>query len=165
MDLRKASVAELVSAINDGRLGSFGDISFAFGTLAGALRPYMADQAPRPQIETQVWEPDAERPGYLKLVRTKTVREVFVELSAILGEFPEGGEEYFTITVLQDEDVEWPEGNIVCFSVNGSSEGDYSHVEVHHGEKRQLLFLGKTFAGRDASWAFARRLADILEWH
>lgn len=117
---------------------------------------------PEPRVEVYEWE---QRPdGYLHKVRTKTIREVYDELREHLGEFPYGGEEYFDINNLGGvRNMEWPEGDIVCFSVNGSSEGDYTHVEVHGDGVRQLLFLGKTFSGRDASWAFARRLADMLE--
>ena len=58
------------------------------------------------------------------------------------------------------------EGRIVVVSVNGSSEGDYVHVEVHAREGDQvvshLMFLGKSLMGRDAAWAAARRIADLL---
>jgi hypothetical protein len=101
--------------------------------------------------------------GYLHKLRTKTVREVYEELRAILGEYPDGGEEYFSIAPSVRGEAEWPDGDIVSFSVNGSSEGDFVHVEVHRNGHRELVFLGKTFQGRDASWAFARRLADLLE--
>lgn len=114
------------------------------------------------QVEVYVWD-RSDPSGYLTKTRTKTVREVFDEVYAILGEYPEGGEEYFMISTRVNGEGEWPEGDIVCFSVNGSSEGDYSHVEVHKGSSRTLLFLGKSFMGRDASWTFARRLADLLE--
>jgi hypothetical protein len=55
-------------------------------------------------------------------------------------------------------DAQWPEGQVAVFSVRGGSEGDYTHVEVHG----QLLLLAKTFQGRDASWKFARNVADLL---
>lgn len=116
----------------------------------------------RQNVEVYEWKQDTET-GYSKKVKTKTVREVYDELRVILGEFPDGGDEYFMITTAVEGDLEWPSGDIVCFSVNGTSEGDYTHVEVHHGDRRQLVFLGKTFQGRDASWSFARRLADLLE--
>jgi hypothetical protein len=115
-------------------------------------------------IDTAIWEPGEN--GYLKLVRRKTVREVYDELRAAVGEYPEGGEEYFIVTSWQcygDGGADWPDGRIVVYSVNGSSEGDYVHVEVARERERYPLLLAKTFAGRDASWAFARRLADLLE--
>jgi hypothetical protein len=114
-------------------------------------------------IEVYEWEPTPD--GYLRKRRTKTVGEVYAELRAILGEYPDGGEEYFCMAygASPSSNREWPEGDIVCFSVNGSSEGDFVHVECHRNGSRELVFLGKTFMGRDASWAFARRLADLLE--
>lgn len=58
---------------------------------------------------------------------------------------------------------DWPEGHTVVFPVTGGSEGHYVHVGVvgRDGKFHDLL-LGKTFAGWDAAWAFARRVADLL---
>lgn len=116
----------------------------------------------QPKIETSVWEADGET-GYLKRVRRKTIGEVYEELIGIVGREGPGHDEYLSMSIHGDSAAEWPDGEIVCFSVNGSSEGDYTHVEVHMGSERRLMFLGKTFDGRDASWAFARQLADIFE--
>lgn len=114
-------------------------------------------------VETSIFRPDPERPGYLQLVRDRTVGEVLDDLRTALGEYPDGGEEYFSASAL-GADRPWPNGRIVVFSVNGSSEGDYTHLEVHLPDgSRDLIALAKTFMGRDASWAFARRLADLLE--
>jgi hypothetical protein len=146
-------------------------------------------------IEIYVYEPDAEKPGYLKFVRRRTPREVCKDLVAILGEYPEGGEEglhpfadYACVNCpirpnglgcmhesgnkgpcmrlghlsctgyVSGVDAPWPEGQVIVGSVRGGSEGDYTHVEVHG----KLILLCKTFAGRDASWSFARRVADLL---
>lgn len=111
-------------------------------------------------IEPHVYENDPSSPGRRRLVRTKTVDEVLSEIRAAVGEYPEGGEEYlsaFPLTV-----GTWPEGRTVVFAVEGTSEGHYVHVEVHHGDSRVLVLLAKTFAGRDAAWRFARQLADLL---
>jgi len=134
-------------------------------------RPYsdisFSDESPKlvaagaRAVNVYVWKANADT-GYLDKVRTKIVREVFDELREILGEYPDGGDEYFSC-VFPAFGAEWPDGDIVCFSVNGTSEGDYCHVEIHQNGHRELIFLGKTFQGRDASWAFARRLADLLE--
>ena len=116
------------------------------------------------KIRVHEWAPNPERPGYLVLVRTRTVGEVWTDLCTELGEYPDGGEEYLTTMIPRVQ--EWPAGLIVVFSVNGSSEGDYTHVEVHANDgssRRTCVMLAKTFMGRDASWAFARRVADLLE--
>ena len=113
------------------------------------------------RVEVYLWKRTGD--GYLGKVRAKTVSEVYDELRVHLGEYPDGGEEYFSVSVSTRSDREWPDGDIVCFSVNGSSEGDYVHCQVHYNGHHELIFLGKTFMGRDASWAFARRLADLLE--
>lgn len=112
-------------------------------------------------IATASYRPDPDRPGYQLHVRDRTIGEVYDDLRAVLGEYPAGGEEYFT--TIPAAARSWPHGRIVVFSVTGSSEGDYTHVEVHGDDGRDLIFLGKTFDGRDASWDFARRLADLLD--
>lgn len=128
------------------------------------IHAWLRKQHEPERVEVYVWKKNEET-GYLDKVRTKTVWEVYEELRAILGQYPDGGEEYFCVpaSAAVSDAAEWPDGDIVCFSVNGSSEGDYVHVEVHTAGRRYLIFLGKTFMGRDASWAFARRLADLLE--
>lgn len=118
-----------------------------------------------PKVDPFVWVPDPDRPGsgYLKLERVKKVREVLDEITDITGPYPEGCGEGLGVPPWTDPNMEWPEGRIVVYSVNGSSEGDWTHVEVHSGDTVHRLLLGKTFDGRDASWAFARRVADLLE--
>lgn len=122
-------------------------------------------------VETQVWEPDTERPGYLRLVRPKTVREVYEELLAIVGTRSDygnsvdvqGAEEYFSVSIAAGEDGPWPDGRVVVFAVTGGSEGHYTHVEVLDCERQHhCLILGKTFQGFDAAWDLAKRLARIL---
>jgi hypothetical protein len=61
-------------------------------------------------------------------------------------------------------DAPWPDySRIVVFSVRGSSEGDYVHVESFDSQgRRTLVLLAKTFSGRDAAWQGARDVADCL---
>jgi len=122
-------------------------------------------------IDTEVWMPRGDGSGYLTRVRRRTVNEVHALLKAAMEEpVPgldgyttiEGAEEYFSAPLI-DGDRDWPEGRTVVCPVVGGSEGDYVHVGVvgRDGKFHDLL-LGKTFAGRDAAWAFARRVADLL---
>lgn len=160
-------------------------------------------------IDLDVWAPTGPD-GTLQLVRRKSPREVLAELTAVLGEYPVGGEEGLHVfpTLTMDcancppspyrssgrscskyddhfdaadgerggcrihttcqkftplADAPWPDGRLTVFSVRGSSEGDYTHVEVRDGDGRsELILLAKTFQGRDASWTFARHVADLL---
>lgn len=116
-----------------------------------------------PKIDVTVWKDERSPEGYMVQERRKTVREVYDELVGIVGREGPGHNEYLSMSIHRDGDAEWPDGRIVCFSVDGSSEGDYVHVEVHNGDVRELMFLAKTFDGRDASWAFARQCADMFE--
>lgn len=129
---------------------------------------------PDPTVDTEVWEPDTDRPGFLRRVRTKTVDEVWVELAAALGYTSDegcyGAEEYMNVCTSVPAKQPWPEGRIVVYPVTGGNEGHYIHVAViHPGHPRQVprlevdtLILAKTFAGWDAAWDFAKRAARIL---
>lgn len=120
-----------------------------------------------PQIPTQVWEPDPERPGYSKLVRVRSIGEVAEDLRAALGDYPDGADEYLSAF---DRGQPWPDGRIVVYAVNGSNEGQYVHVSVVNindsPQPHRTVILGKTCAegdaGRDAAWGCARRIADLL---
>jgi hypothetical protein len=118
---------------------------------------------PQTTVDTAVWKPGPN--GHLIQVRVKSVREVFEEIVAVVGDGPAGAEEYFSIpSTVKDVDREWPAGLVFVFAVTGASEGHYVHVEVLNRDGLlQCVMLGKTFQGKDAAWAFARRLADLLE--
>lgn len=120
---------------------------------------------PDPTVETEVWEPDADRPGFLRRVRTKTVDEVFTELRAALGDTEDipGCEEYLSVLSTVPAHQQWPDGRIVVFPVTGGSEGRYVHVAVIGAAgKIDTLILGKSFDSVDPVWAFAQRVATIL---
>jgi hypothetical protein len=122
-------------------------------------------------IETEVWVPRAGLP-YLERVRVRTVDEVHAMILAVVGEpvpgYPgltriEAVGEGFSVMPCLPSGQEWPAGRTVVYPVTGTSEGDYIHVGVVGRDGAyQTLLIGKTFAGRDAAWAFARRLADLL---
>jgi hypothetical protein len=128
------------------------------------VKPTPAELAERygePTVTTQVWVQDPDSP-YLKLDRIKSIDEVRDELVAIVGEYPDGGEEGLHVFPSIDGEAPWPKGQIAVFSVRGSSEGDYLHVEVLGDLTRRLILISKTFQGREAAWGFARRIADLL---
>lgn len=122
-------------------------------------------------IETEVWVPRDGSP-YLERVRSRTVDEVHAMILAVVGEpassYPgliriEGVDEGFSVMPYLPSRHDWPAGWTIVYPVTGSSEGDYIHVGVVGRDGGyQTLLIAKTFAGRDAVWAFARRLADLL---
>lgn len=112
--------------------------------------------------------------GYVKNEKPKTMQEVYEWVCKELkkhntepytvGPF----EEYFSNMHRYNErhtrshwplDYHW----IAVFAVTGGSEGHYVHVEAITGEKRELLFLGKTFRGMDNALAAVALLTKILE--
>jgi hypothetical protein len=123
------------------------------------------------RIETEVWVSRPDSP-YLRRERSRTIEEVHALLSATMTEphprYPEqvwieGADDGFSVWPFIDARQEWPAGSTIVYSVEGASEGDYVHVDVidRDGVLHPLL-ISKTFDGRDAAWAFARRLADLL---
>jgi len=145
-----------------------------------------------PTVETEIWESNPDKPGYQRLARRRTVGEVHRDIMDIVGRYPPGGEEYFSVSChhmvdrlqkkhrkemgIQHEmrckecqriynekyDLEFPEGRIHISVVTGGSEGHYVHVDVHQEGKIYDVFLGKTFMGYDAAWDFAKRIGRIL---
>lgn len=104
-------------------------------------------------IEIEVWEPNPEKPGYLRFVRMKTVQEVFDELKVRLEAEGLVPDEYFSIGVdyslsgkkYGETPIPSDYWRIICFAVRGSSEGYYMHVGlILKGGQYQDLFLGKT---------------------
>jgi len=101
-------------------------------------------------IELEIWEPNPDRPGYLRFVRMKTVQEVFDELESRLeadGLLPD---EYFVISPEYDRcpEMEIPDDwwRIACFANRGASEGYYIRIGViRAGGKYVTLCLGKTW--------------------
>lgn len=133
------------------------------------LRRWLEGNASGLRVDASVWVADPGRPGFLTAARRRSVDEVYREIVALVGR-PEGGltvvdgaDEYFSVSPGVAGEREWPEGRIAVFAVTGGSEGHYVHVEVKAGDgQSELMILGKGFAGEDAAWALARRLAGVL---
>ncbi|MDD4934113.1 MAG: hypothetical protein PHO89_11705 [Methylacidiphilaceae bacterium] len=122
------------------------------------------------RVETAVWAPDPERPGYLLPPQTKTVRQVLAELNRELSRHipmayqgrwvtPESGlsaeewgyvepvlhEEYWVVAHdLSPSEPFPPYRWIACYVVTGGNEGYYLHVDVINSEgERRMVYLGK----------------------
>ena len=125
-------------------------------------------------IETDIYEPIPEKPGLLRYVGQRTLKEVFQELEQRLkadGLLQEV--EYFGICVTVRYSDEWRDGNgegylfpafrwIACYAVTGSSEGHYVHIDaIMPDGERMSLGGGKTFMG----WEAACKLANACAYH
>ncbi|MGB9825437.1 MAG: hypothetical protein ACPLRU_02080 [Desulfofundulus sp.] len=108
----------------------------------------------------EIWEPDPEKPGYLRFVRMKTLQEVFSELKTRLEADNLLPDEYFSISPdyryleryrgKKYDKIPLPENywRVISFAAKGTSEGHYIHVGVITRDGEYLdLFLGKTFRG------------------
>jgi len=114
--------------------------------------------------------------GYVKSEEPKTIEEVYQYVVKELQKYNEPGDkyscgpidEYFSISCKYEGITHWPLDYswIAVFCVQGGSEGYYTHVEAiwADGNRRQLLFLGKTLReDRDHALEGVRLLSHILE--
>ena len=113
------------------------------------------------RIEIEEYEPVPDKPGYCRVARRKTIKDVHRLLKA---ELASQIDEYFDVFPTLNPEEPFPKGRIACFAVTGANEGHYIHVEVIHRDTREatLLFLGKTFAGWDHAWKMTETCARLL---
>ena len=125
-------------------------------------------------IEIEIWEPNPDKPGYLRKNRVKTTREVYNELYAILNA-EELIDEYFNLDIeirynKSAVEPEFPPYKwIACYAVTGGSEGHYIHIDcINRGDSPDSkptatnVFLGKTFQGMEHAQKIAARCAELL---
>ena len=96
-------------------------------------------------IETEIWEENPEKKGYVRFVECRKVYDVFKDLYASMKENNMMPDEYFNLNYRFDEDSVMPRDPI--FAVNtmwGSNEGVYIDVEMIAGGERIRFATGKT---------------------
>ncbi len=93
----------------------------------------------------------------------RTIKEVYNDLCKALQE--DGIIDGYLAVMNHDFDYNQPFPDfqwISCFAVTGGSEGHYVHIEIIDGDKRTLLYLGKTFEGMDHAYKIAQKCAELL---
>lgn len=120
-------------------------------------------------IDTDIWESDPEKPGYLRYVKQMSVGDVFNRLKEYLTHYvPDWKDVLDYIHVDSDimyrdkglkDDFPKYDGYLKCYLVTGSSEGHYIHIEANN----KLVFVCKTFAGPDKGWEIVQAIATILQ--
>lgn len=124
-------------------------------------------------IETAIYIPHPDRPGFLKCEGARGVRDVIEELNQRLylvladdtGEEFRGENGFSAWPIYPREDnPPWPEARwIACFAVEGGSEAHWVHIEatalVMEGrgqtDQRQLMGTFKTFGGLERALEIA----------
>lgn len=95
-------------------------------------------------IETEIWEPNPERKGWLRFIKTRKMGEVFDELLEILKENEMLPGEYFMMANGFDEDVDMPKDiSIATVTKWGSNEGIYIDVYIETDRERIRFATGK----------------------
>lgn len=112
-------------------------------------------------IETKIWEPVPEKPCMVRVVRNKTIQEVYDEVVMFLKENNVFDElDYFLIS--NNKDAEFPSDNwIACYAVVGGSEGHYIHVDVI-GTGYKNIFIAKSFKGFDHALTVSNMLSKVF---
>lgn len=112
-------------------------------------------------IEPAVFEPHPEKPGYLKLVRMRTLGEVWPRIQQALREH----ESELSIEYVSGLDFgatpsqQFPEQYRWCvYLVEGSNEGFYVHVEIKRKNDSLAVGLVKTLG----DWEDALRILNFL---
>lgn len=115
---------------------------------------------------------DVTDKGYCINEKKKSVHAVFKDVNKLFHEkYPGLAEnmDYFQVSSENFNDHPLPDYRwLGVFYVTGGSEGHYIHVEaIGIGEpkmdKRECLFLGKTFGGRNHAEEVVNALSRILE--
>ena len=101
--------------------------------------------------------------GYIIETEAKSLQSVYKYLNDGLGDmideyFSISGERKYSESAKFPLDYNW----IACFPVTGGSEGHYVHVEIINNDKRDLIFLAKTFQGMEHAWDIAKKLGELL---
>jgi hypothetical protein len=144
-------------------------------TIIHARYAILGGEPAQEPIETEVWEPNPDKPGYLRFVRMKTISEVYDELKARLKADDLLPDEYFQISSgfrYGDEyggktpnKIPLPKNywQIICFAVRGTSEGYYIHVGlILKDGQYQDLFLGKTLQEGEDGLNYALQIVSAV---
>ena len=85
------------------------------------------------RIETEIWEPVPDKPGYVQYVGQRKVSEVFQDLENFLREENLYPDEYFLLShdFCREPDQKMPRiRDVICYAQWGGSEGVYLEVEL-----------------------------------
>lgn len=106
----------------------------------------------RKVIETEIWEP-SDKKGFLKLVETRKVYDVFKELEENMRASDMLPDEYFLLSNRFDEKSVMPlDASFVVYTRWGSNEGVYIDVDMVVGDHKEHFATGKTLGETEADY-------------
>lgn len=114
-------------------------------------------------IETEIWEENPEKKGWLRFVRTRKVADVFKDLEARMKERGMMPDEYFILSHKFEENAEMPrDASIYAYAVWGGNEGVYLDVEMK-SEKGSVHFAtGKTLGETEEDFDRMQEIAGFI---
>lgn len=111
-------------------------------------------------IETEIWETVPEKPGNVRVVRNKTVQEVYDEVVLFLKQRNLYDKLDYFLASFDIAESDFPEWHwIACYAVVGGSEGHYVHVDAISSKGLQHIFTAKTFEGFEHALEVSNMLA------
>lgn len=115
-------------------------------------------------IETEIWESDPERKGFLHFVKTRNVYDVFKELEESMEANGMMPDEYFLLSHRFDKDSVMPRDASVSVQTRwGSNEGVYIDVDMTAFEGGTVHFAtGKTLGEAEEDYDRMAAIAAFI---
>ena len=115
------------------------------------------------QIELELWEPNPDKPAYLRFVGCRKAKEVFNELYAELQRLDLVPDEYFTMFFRIEEDTLVPkDARVVAYANWGGSEGIYIDVDLIGKDEALHLATGKTLSESTEAFDRMQYIAGVI---
>ena len=114
-------------------------------------------------IETEVWEPDSDKKGLLKFVKTRKVYDVFKELEENMKASGMLPDEYFLLSNRFDEKSVMPrDASFMVYTRWGSNEGVYIDVDMVVGSNKEHFATGKTLGETEEDYDRMCAIASFI---
>lgn len=131
-------------------------------------------------IDTQIWETNPDKPGYLRYVGQVPLYTILAGIRAALDAMPMPDDPEYTVLYNLEwisgphagwygeppKEELWPKGEPIITVKRGSNEG-YQIVILSLGRDgtAKQLFTIKSLLGRDVTWTIAQALDKHFEIH
>lgn len=114
-------------------------------------------------IETEIWEPVPDKPGYVRFVKGRKIIEVYKELYEALSEMKLLPDEYFLLSHRIGENEEFPRDAVIRATTQwGSNEGIYIDVDIVTRDERVHFITGKTLSETTEAFDWMNYIAGTI---
>lgn len=114
-------------------------------------------------IETEMWEPNPDKPGTVRFVKTRRATEVFDELVVAMRKNNMMPDEYFSLSASVNKTDELPrDAEFIAFASWGASEGVYIDVQMLVAGQRMTFAVGKSLGETEADYDRMQAIAGFI---